>query len=83
MKTLLLIASSLGRDGTSRFITYFFNNYAKRDDIRINVLFFRSVPEDLLEELDKNVDVNSLHIESKLWRSTFKVINEIVNRRYM
>lgn len=78
MKTLLLIASSLGRDGTSRFITYFVNNYAKRDDIRINVLFFRSVPEDLLEELDKNVDVNSLHIESKLWRSTFKVINEIV-----
>lgn len=44
MKTVLLVASTLGRDGTSQFITYFINNMSNRRDLKIKVLFSDKFP---------------------------------------
>lgn len=78
MNKLVIVASTLGRDGTSRFITYLANNLTKQSNIKVKLLFFRSVSEESIRLLDKDVDVECLNIEKNLIRSSHKAIGRIL-----
>ena len=69
MVTLLIVASTLGRDGTSRFITYLANNLTKSNKVRVKLLFFRNISEDSKSMLDDDVEVSCLEVQGKLWSS--------------
>ena len=63
MVTLLIVASTLGRDGTSRFITYPANNLTKSNKVRVKLLFFRNISEDSKSMLDDDVEVSCLEFK--------------------
>lgn len=79
MVTLLIVASTLGRDGTSRFITYLANNLTKSNKVRVKLLFFRNISEDSKSMLDDNVEVSCLEVQGKLWSSFYKILNNVLN----
>lgn len=81
MKSLIIVASTLGRDGTSRFISYLANYLTKSGNIKVKLLFFRDLPEDRVCLLDKGVDVQCLKIKGKLYFSFYKAIRAIVKER--
>lgn len=81
MKSLIIVASTLGRDGTSRFISYLANNISKQENIKVKIIFFRNLPEDRVSLLDKGVDIKCLNIKGKLWLSSFRAINAILRER--
>lgn len=71
----------LGRDGTSRFITYLSNSLSKQGKIEVQLLFFRKVEKEFLDRISENVKVKSLRIENKLWMSFPKIIANIVKEK--
>ena len=77
MVTLLIVASTLGRDGTSRFITYLANNLTKSNKVKVKLLFFRNISEDSKSMLDDNVEVSCLEVQGKLWSSFYKILNNV------
>lgn len=81
MTKLLIVASMLGRDGTSRFITYLSNSLSQQGKIEVQLLFFRRVEKEFLNRLSKSVKVKSLGIENKLWMSFPKIIINIIKDR--
>lgn len=81
MKTVLLVASTLGRDGTSQFITYFINNMSNRRDLKIKVLFFRQVPDEFLDRFNERVDISSLNIQGALYKSYLRILKRIIEIR--
>jgi len=81
MNEILVVASTLGRDGTSRFITYLANYLSKSKSIKIKLLFFRDVPLESIEKLNKGVDIEVLKINGKLWQSALKAIGRILSIR--
>lgn len=81
MKSLVIVASTLGRDGTSRFISYLANNLTKHGDIKVKIIFFRDIPEDRVALLDEGVNVKCLNIKGKLWMSAFQSISAIIRER--
>ena len=78
MIKVLVVASLLGRNGTSRFIIYFANYFANQPGFHVSLLFFRTVESEYRSKLDKNVEVNCLGIKGKLWKHIFKIIKEII-----
>ena len=78
---ILILASMFGRDGTSRFITYFANSMSKRKDFNISILFFRDVDSILLSRLDSEVDVTCLSLHGGLWMSSYAIIKKIIEIR--
>lgn len=78
MSKLLIVASMLGRDGTSRFITYLSNSLSTHDKIDVQLLFFRKVEKEFLDRISHRVKVKSLGIENKLWMSFPKILVYIV-----
>ena len=78
MVTLLIVASTLGRDGTSRFITYLANNLTKSNKVRVKLLFFRNISEDSKSMLDDDVEVSCLEVQGKLWSSFYKILNKLL-----
>ena len=81
MVTLLIVASTLGRDGTSRFITYLANNLTKSNKVRVKLLFFRNISEDSKSMLDDDVEVSCLEVQGKLWSSFYKILNNVLNSK--
>lgn len=81
MRTVLIIASMLGRDGTSRIITYLANGFSNREDVSIRLLFMRSVEKEMLLGLNSNVIVDCLNIKGSLLFSAFTVIRSILKIR--
>lgn len=81
MSKLLIVASMLGRDGTSRFITYLTNSLSTQGKIEVQLLFFRKVEKEFLERISESVKVKSLGIENKLWMSFPKIIINIIKAR--
>ena len=81
MVTLLIVASTLGRDGTSRFITYLANNLTKSNKVKVKLLFFRNISEDSKSMLDDNVEVSCLEVQGKLWSSFYKILNNVLNSK--
>lgn len=81
MSKLLIVASMLGRDGTSRFITYLSNSLSSQGNIEVGLLFFRKVEKEFLNRLADSVCVKSLGIEKKLWMSFPKIIVNIIKEK--
>ena len=81
MSKLLIVASMLGRDGTSRFITYLSNSLSSQGNIEVSLLFFRKVEKEFLDRLADGVCVKSLGIERKLWMSFPKIIVNIIKEK--
>lgn len=81
MRTVLIIASMLGKDGTSRIITYLANGFSNRKDVSIRLLFMRSVEKEMLSGLNSNVIVDCLKIKGSLLLSAFTVIKTILSIR--
>ena len=81
MKTVLIIASMLGKDGTSRIITYLANGFSNREDVSIRLLFMRTVEKEMLLGLNSNVIVDCLNIKGALLLSAFTVIRSILKIR--
>lgn len=78
MNSLLIVASTIARDGTSRFITYLANYLTKQSDIKIKILLFRSISEESRRLLDDKVDVECLNIKNSLISSAHKAIGRIL-----
>ena len=81
MTKILIVASMLGRDGTSRFITYLANGISKKDDFHVNLLFFRKVDPFFLNKFDDKVSVESLNITGKIWTSFFTLFDRIIKKK--
>lgn len=81
MIRILIVASMLGKDGTSRFITHFANGMSKYEDFKISILFFRPVDSVFLSKLDNNVDVKCLNISGKLWLSVVPILTTILRKK--
>ena len=79
MKSLLIVASTLGHDGTSRFITYLANSLTKKSGFVVKILFFRSIPEESRRLLDPDVDVECLNIKNNLILSAPKAIGRLLS----
>lgn len=75
------MASMLGKDGTSRFITHFANGMSKFEDFQISLLFFRPVDSVFLRKLDNNVDVKCLNITGRLWLSVIPILKTILKKK--
>lgn len=78
MIKVLVVASLLGRNGTSRFIIYFANYFANQPGFHVSLLFFRTIESGYRSNIDKSVEVNCLGIKSKLWKHIYKIIKEII-----
>lgn len=81
MKKILIIASTLGRDGTSRFITHFANGMSNSNEFQVSLLFFRPVDPIFLERINSGVEINSLNIEGKLWKNILSIILSILKQK--
>ena len=81
MKKILIIASTLGRDGTSRFITHFANGISKNKEFHVSLLFFRPVEAIFLERINSDVEVKSLNINGKLWNKYLSIIISILRQK--
>lgn len=79
-KKLLIVASMFGRDGTSRFLTYLANSLSDQN-IKIKMLFFRDVENDLLKKICDKVDIECLGIKKNLWIHFFPILLNIVKYR--
>ncbi len=78
LNKLVIVASTLGRDGTSRFLTYLANHLTKQPNIQVKMLFFRSISEESRRLLDENVEVECLNIEKRLLCAAPKAIGRIL-----
>ena len=81
MRTVLIIASMLGKDGTSRIITYLANGFSQRKDVSIRLLLMRPVEKDMLSALKEDVIVDCLNIKRSLFFSSLTVLKTIIRIR--
>lgn len=80
-KRVLIIASKLGREGTSRFVTYLANYLSNDKSVGVELLFFRDVDEELLDRFDSKIKITSLNVKSKLWLNFYTIISKIIRTR--
>lgn len=81
MKKILIIASTLGRDGTSRFITHFANGMSNSNEFQVSLLFFRPVEPLFLDRFDSSVEVSSLGIDGSLWKNFLSILVSILRKK--
>ncbi len=81
MKHILIVASMLGRDGTSRFITYLANGMSQKEGFHVSLLFFRKVDPFFLNKFDAKVSVETLNISGKIWTAFFILVGKIIKKK--
>lgn len=77
MKVILILASTLGKDGTSQFITYFVNYFTKQSGYKIVLLFLRDVDAAFLSKIDNGAEVITLSAKGPLIGVFFRLIKNI------
>lgn len=71
----------LGRDGTSRFVTYFSNYMSKQDNVDVTLLFFRDVEPQFLQQIEEKTNIICLSVKGKLWKEFYKIVKAIISTR--
>lgn len=80
-KKIVILASTLGKEGTSRFVTYLANYLSLNQNYCVKLLFFRTVNDELLSQFNENVEIKSLGLRNKLWLSAFSIMKHIIHIR--
>lgn len=81
MKKILVVASMLGNDGTSQFIAYFVNDFSRRKNVKLKLMFFREVEPRLLEKIHSDVEIKVLGIKSNIILGLPRIIFNICKEK--